>query len=204
MNIKKIKIGGHVVDIHSFDNFGSLSDEIGLCSPAKNSIKISRSYIGNKLHEQTILESLLHEVLHFIDYVYCGYVLEEVVIKNLAKYLLYIFNKNNIFNFPDTIDFMGYEYEINYDFSFTETTKPIAIDVNRITQTITMGPDMVDGEFNCDGYKVTRLILGVLNVINGEYIEDDDLTDNVSTFAQGLYQVLIDNKTFYNMFKWGK
>ena len=204
MNIKKIKIGGHVVDVHSFDKFNLNSDEVGLCSPVAGSIKIARSHDGNKLHEQLILENLLHEVLHFVDYVYCGYILEEDVIKNLAKYLLYVFNKNDLLNFPNIIDFMGYNYEVNYDCDFTETTKIIAININRITQVITLGANIVDGEHTCDGYKMTRLILGVIDVLNKEYIEDDNLTGSISTLSQGLYQVLTDNKTFYNMFKWGK
>jgi len=204
MNIKKIKIGGHVVDIYLFDKFDSISDEVGLCSPAHNSIKIAMSFDGDKLHDQIILENLLHEVLHFIDYVYCGYVLEEDIIKNLAKYLLYIFNKNDILNYPDSIDFLGYNYEVKYNCNFTETTKILAINANRLTQTISTGPDIVDGEQASDGYKITRLFISILNVLNGEYMENDDFNKIITTFAQGLYQVLVDNKTFYNMFKWGK
>jgi len=204
MNIKKIKIGGHVVDIYLLDKFDNVGAEIGLCIPPTNTIKLSKTYMGDKLHEQALLDSLIHEVCHFIDFVYCGYVLEEDVIKNLAKYLIYVFNKNDILNFPDTIDFMGYIYEVEYNCNFSESLENIAINTNRLTQVISVGSKNVNNEIACDNYIIVNIIIGILSIINREYIEDEVFVKSLNTFAQGLYQVLIDNKTFYNMFKWGK
>ena len=202
--IKNIKIGGHKVKIEMFDSFGSISDEIGLCIPSSNTIKISKSFNGDAIHNDVICESILHEVLHFIDYVYCGYNLEEETIRSLGKFLYHVFNNSDILNFTKTVDILGFKYKIKYNCRFDETVKKIAVDANRITQVISViGKESVNGEI-CDEYIITRLLVGILGAINAEYIDSEELSDRLDSFAQGVYQVLVDNKGFKDLFKWGK
>lgn len=189
MNIRKVKVGGHSVSIIMVDKFDSELD--GLCIPQSNVIKIKKG-----LHSDAVIETLLHEVLHFTDYVYSGYQLSEDTVKVGAKYLFYIFNHNDIFSLPDSIDLLGFRYTVVYNFKFTDSIEQLAYNVDDVEQVIRVGSNDM-----CNEYVITLLIRCILVHINNNY--NIEFGDTVSGISQGIYQVFTDNSNFYNLFKWG-
>jgi len=196
----RLKIGGHNVKVKIYNQFDSCVNNVGTCAPAKGIINVVKNYDGDKMCKQGFAEALLHEVCHFIDYVYCGYIFEEEVIESASKYLLYVFNKNDLFNFPESVDVMGFDYWIRYNYKFKGDTGKIHIDVNYVTHDISMS----DNNDMCDNYTKLGVIVSVLKILNNEYIKSDIFEDNIPTFAQGIFQVMIDNKKFRKLFKWGE
>ena len=190
MNVKKVKVGGHRVDIEYVDKFDTDID--GLCTPQYNNIKVKRDLSG-----EALIETLLHELLHFIDYVYAGYTLEEETVKIGTKYLFYIFNANDLFNLPDRIDILGFHYDVLYDYKFTNSVESLAYSIDHIKQVI-----RIDSSDMCKEYIVIMLLRSILIQLDNIYNVGFD--DSSQHLAQGFYQLFIDNKSIYNLFKWGK
>ncbi|MEA1876962.1 MAG: hypothetical protein U9N86_08855 [Bacteroidota bacterium] len=195
-----IKIGGHKVDVRLYDQFDSCVDNVGTCIPMSNLINVVKRYDSDKLHAQCSIETLLHEVLHFIDFVYCGYVFEEEVIKSVSKYLFQIFNDNDLFNFPDEVKLVGFDYWVRYGHEFAGDINKTYVDVNQISQTISVGSK----DTMCDDYVQTGLLIGILIMLNNDFVDSDVFRDGIHTFAQGLFQVMKDNKKFRKLFRWGQ
>lgn len=99
-----IRVGGRDYRIlypHLFRD--STTHSTGQHDPAGQAIKLSAINIhGETRHPQAIWHNLLHEILHAIDYVYCGAALlemgqtGEMIIDQLAEGLLQVLQDNHL------------------------------------------------------------------------------------------------------------
>jgi len=196
----KIKIGGHRVKVKIYEHFATCVSNIGTCDPGSNTINLTKTYDQYKLCEDKYIETLLHEVLHFVDYVYCDYVMEECDIKNISKYLFYVFNRNDLFNLPTKVDIVGFNYNIKYSHKFLSNTEGTYVSFSTVDQTISIN----NTDNMCDDYIKVGLLVGVLKILYTEFIDSKVFLDVIPAFAQGVFQVISDNKKLRKMFKWGK
>lgn len=99
-----IRVGGRDYRIlypHLFRD--STTHPAGQHDPAGQTIKLSAiNTHGETRHPQAIWHTLLHEILHAIDYVYCGAALlemeqkGEMIIDQLAEGLLQVLQDNHL------------------------------------------------------------------------------------------------------------
>ena len=124
----KIKIGGLDYKIVFRERFkDGNSDYIGLCVNPMTTIYISKCDKEYQFDRTKIIQTLLHEIIHAIDNVYCNNSFQEDNVKNdmtdlehlwfsvLADNDLYISKKDK---FPDYVRILGQTYKIicNYNF----------------------------------------------------------------------------------------
>jgi len=94
---KKIKVGGHVYRIVFPYRFKERTDILGQADHDLNEIRLTdKDGLDNKRVVSSVEESLIHEVLHCVDWVYNSGKLEEDVIKRLSQGLYQVFKENKI------------------------------------------------------------------------------------------------------------
>lgn len=194
---KTLKVGGMVYKIIFPYTFTANQDCAGLHNGETAVIRVA-----NKCPTDIILETLLHELLHAIDTVYCNSLLEEDYININSKAWFQVLKENNLYlledKMPKRIKVGGFYYDINFPYFFEEFENNLAGQTANFDLKIRINNDS-DGEKNDSRFVKVCLIFCIQNAIcnlvfSSEKEEKSIEVFKSKSFAYGLYQVLVDNK----------
>lgn len=182
---KKVKVGGLYYTVEYPYSFMEES-KTGLCEYKDLVIKIAGSYHGKKRSDQAICQTLLHEIMHAIDFAYCGSCLDEDNLDRIAMGL-YSFIASNRVDFkggrpPASVKLLDHKYKV--------IIKPM--DSSHITN-YEAGNIIISNYVN----EITMFLFvnSVLYLIQCAFsIPGDVLSETVSkALTCGIHQVLVDN-----------
>jgi len=189
---KKIRIGGFDYIIEYPFEFDT-NDYFGKTSFYNTVIKLANKTKGYKLKKSIIIETLVHELVHAIDMVYLGAVLEEEDVERLSKILVMFFKHSDFSLLDDTIPtklcIMNEEIEVINDYEFEDSDNSYQL-------------NPLLGEFliNTEGQTIPRVKHGILELcinrmINVLYIDNEELSEEnkLHAFTSGIFQVFSDN-----------
>ncbi len=189
---KKIKIGGFDYEIIFVERFVDNNDmNVGLCLSPRTCIYISEYSKEYKLVKPKIIQTLLHEIFHAIDNIYCNSIFREEDVVLLESLWFHVLADNDLHisseKMPSSIRVLGHTYEIihNYDFEL-DNSNSVGSCTNFFENKIYMSNNMDEGHIKVQ----------ILSCITEIFINNGFFNDNFPhlPFSQGLYQVLKDNK----------
>jgi len=196
---KKVKVGGVIFDVVYPYIFTEDPNFCGLHESFVCKLKIGGNNGELGRPNQKIIETFIHEVIHAVDFIYCGAVLEEDSVNLLAKAWLQVLRDNVLGlcdeKMPKKIKVGGFIYDVVFPYFFRDATGITASQVSQDQLTIWVadrdGPD----EYNLDFIKL-NVVLMVLACIDFMYfnggLECGD--SNLKSLAAGIHQVFKDNK----------
>lgn len=98
----KIKIGPYKIEIVYPYKFVETDNKTGVASFQDTKILLSNNFCGIERTEQSVDVTFLHEIIHWVLYVYCGKALcsgeenEEQIVNGLALGLLQVIRDNKL------------------------------------------------------------------------------------------------------------
>ena len=189
---KKLKIGGFNYDIKLVERFDDAAGKIGLCRNGANELYASIYNLEARNSDSKIIQILLHEILHAVDYVYCNNRFTEEGIVDLESIWFTVLAENDLYisydnKYPESIRVLGQTYNITYDYDF---------EFNNI-EGIGTRVKFPELEIYCSGglhkrHKKMQILSCIMQIFLNEGYFDDEVP--ILPFVQGLYQVLRDNK----------
>jgi hypothetical protein len=198
---KKIKIGGvnyRIIFPYTFEcstsNAGIFDNEIG-------EIRIVGSDRDKPAPVERVHETLLHEVLHGIDRVYCGGALPHDTIYKLSMGWHQVFRDNDLLmhsdslQVPKTIKIMGMEYKIKYPFGFIDSDDEwIAGQVLNYLLEMRISKRDNDDLVRASVIQcVTEAIVSTQN-LDDKINEEENISGEMkSQVSHGLHQVIMDS-----------
>lgn len=192
---KKILIGGITYDIKLVKRFKEdLGEPWGFCNNRGALIELLEFYNGIRFSDSSILNTLLHELLHAIEYVYCDKVSKEQVIVILTEIIYQLLSDNNFYigedKFPKSIKILGTRFKIikNHDFGLNNINTSTCVSVN--TNLI----KIVSKKHTSSIDIITANLLEVCIQYEASIFLEDVEKINIPGFAAGLYQVLKSTK----------
>jgi len=199
---KKLKIGGMSYDIIYPYDFEEDRSYLGLHQGLNNTIKLGNMNRGIKLPNDLILETFIHEIVHGIDFQYCGICFSEEQVELIGKILLTFFSQNEIgLNndiIPKEVTIFCHRYEV-VNYTFTDTASCTQLDQLNLKILV----DMDNKDYHISALKsgLFEIILRTLFDMYGidiKKIEDFSMIP----FSCGVYQVFKDNKLEEFIRKW--
>ncbi len=202
--LDSVKIGGlnyKVIYPYIFETNAVL---LGLHEGDQCRIKISEKFVNLERTWQKVIETLVHEIIHGIDHVYCGSILLEDEVFVLSQWIYQIIRDNDLnvakAKLPETIKIGAFDYNvITYSFDDESTS---ACTVEHETQRFLISNRDCSGNDYHSGVKMTNFIYLVTcciceasNVPRG-FAYGEKLGNGISNhqaFAAGLFQVFVDN-----------
>ena len=95
--LKQVKIGGFIYKIDFPYVFKERSDLIAQASHAELTIRLRKCDDGGEdYHKNRLLEAILHEILHCIDYVYNNESLQEKQVEGMSQGIYQVFKDNDL------------------------------------------------------------------------------------------------------------
>lgn len=199
----KLKIGGFDYKVILKDRLKDNEKDIGLCICDSLEILIARYNAGYEYSPSKIIQTLLHEIFHAIDFVYCDEQLEESAVRKLETLWFAVLVDNNLYinsnKFPNSIKILGQTYTIDYLHKYENGMESTLISA-RI-------PDLkilIDKNKVHDDIIKMRLLFCVTGILLSEVDFKEDEEFSTLAFSQGLYQVLKDNKLEAFIHRWCK
>lgn len=185
-----------VVFPYSFDED---QDMLGLSDHKCLYIKVSDEYGSLKMNNLRILEVFIHELIHAIDACYFSERMEENTVISLGRAVTQVLIDNNLKlydknSFPRKIKIGCFTYSVIYNHKFADSCRDDSAAVNNINQKIYIRDSRTNSEEFSFEYKKSLLLEMVVSSIIYVYNIESIETFNAEIFANGLYQVLIDNK----------
>jgi hypothetical protein len=88
-------------------------------------LKISSHTHNVRRADIKIYETLLHEIVHAIDYIYCCCSMNETEVTQLAKGLLHVLRENNLYlndrnKMPKEVNIGGFTYNVDCPYEVSE------------------------------------------------------------------------------------
>jgi len=188
----------------------NITKDIGLHCPYISEIRISAvGENGIPICKQTVYETLLHEIIHAADYIYCGGILEEDLVGKLGFSLFQLISENNFThgnNRLKNIKVGAFNFTIKNDCIFTNndivTYWDSMVDTISIAGSVdgyTISPEFMSmmifttvARIMCDLYKID------LPKLNEEMDEKEVL---YKILFNGLYNTLTVNNLFNFFYK---
>lgn len=190
---KEVEIGGLLYTIHYPYEFeeGPESNKVdGLQTWPDCTVCIKKQH-----NNQRLVEILIHELFHAIDYVYTDYVLSdnEPLHDRFSSALYYVFSHNKIITnskIPKYVDILGYKYNISDKVCFEDCVKIYASCSNRSKQFIMLAKSAFDVDISLVNRKI-ELINSILKMIQQilQVSEEERRIMCVHSLSQGIYQV---------------
>lgn len=203
--LKTLKVGGLNYKIHYPYVFETNAALLGLHEGDQCRIKISKLFMNLERKWPKIVETLLHEVVHAIDTVYCGNVMLEDEVSVISSWLYMILRDNELNikkdKLPETVRIGGMEYNV-LPYTFNDDCSS-ACTVEHETLKFLIGEHDSNGNPYHDGLKMSNFVyLVVCCICEASTIprgfthgaKMDNGVESQQTFANGLYQVLKDSE----------
>jgi len=196
---KKIKVGPMRYKVLYPHTFIEDSSYFGLHDGCSSIIKISDTENDTIRNPLCIVETLLHECIHAIDFVFVGQKLEEKTVEKFSEHLLQVFVDNDINLYdndimPETVIVSGFTYKVIFPHTFVDTADDIASSINRPKLKFYISGEE-NGEIHSNMFIKMNLFYMILcsilrlNCFNGGEIDFD-----LKTLSVGLLQVFVENK----------
>jgi len=203
---KSIKVGGVTYNIILKDLNRDLTGVSGLCKSPRAMI-----IIDEKNSDQSLVEIFLHEIIHAIDFVYCGYILKELCVEKFTNALFQLIKNNDDFIngiIPESVMISGFKYDVVYPYDFDDIFEEDNIS-NLMTTCcdnndcfILLGDKLLGYDINKDIQVINFIYSMILAVIYRHSITEEDFNYELylTQFANGIYQVFkdINIKKFFN------
>lgn len=182
------------------DNF---NDYWGFHDGQNSKISILTEYKGTKMHECVILETLLHEIFHAIDYINSDGKTTEHITEKLTCIFFHFFSDNNIFIgekiLSNKLYIYGLPYRVVKDYEFNENN------AHGLNIAIT-NDELKVYCYKTDNYDMLKknLLAVIFNkFVNGKFFTDEErsLIHN-NSICSGLYQVLKETKLDKMIYEW--
>lgn len=188
----KLKIGGYTYKVVLKERFApAMRSNTGLCQNDLSTITISAYFEEAKIDKTKIIQTLLHEILHAIDSIYCGNIFSEDDIVTLEHAWFAVLADNNLYisyknKLPDNIRILGHTYNIYYnqEFEFHNNSAYTIVQPNEKNILCGKGADIE--------HTKTHILISISQIFEDSSIIVEDFP--YIQFCQGLYQVLYDNK----------
>lgn len=204
---KKIKVGGTVYTIEVIDYDGDCADYAGMHEGLISRIRLTHSIDGIPKKEPIILEVLLHEIIHAVDFVYMGYILSEEVVEKLTSNLFQVLSDNDLKLFdkryPNKINIGGFKYKVSINYKAESVSNDGAVRILHPLLKYNVG---IIKNYSQD-YLKTRFLEGILGVVtkNEGFFNDKEMeTLKLPVMAAGLYQVFKESSLDRMIREWGK
>jgi len=181
---------------YNFDDDPEVST--GLHEAGENTIKISEYDEGVIRHPHKIMETFIHELVHAVDFVYCGYIMSERFVSVFSRGLTGVLLNNTLKlnvqdkKIPKKVKIGGYSYDVLYPHEFNDTTGFMTSSLSNtlLKMRISAGRDF-DPTF-IKANLMYCVCVGIYSVyFYGGNGDDEDV--NWKSFSHGLYQVIVDN-----------
>jgi hypothetical protein len=194
-----IKIAGVNHEVEYCKNFSVGSSSVGFYIVAQRKIKILTESRGEKRSIQRIQETLLHEILHGVDALYCGGDIVEgkdIIERLSAGWYTFLSNtdlKLTTLELPKRLKINSGNFEILCPYTFSDEVKSPNSVIDYEAGLIYLEDSDSEGIFN-PSYLKSELLCGINYILMKEYgIDDEHLTEVEQPFTNGLYQVLVEN-----------
>lgn len=197
----KVKVGPMIYDIIYPYDFEIKDGTLGLTSTLNGTIKVVSLYNGRECCDQQIREVFLHELIHAIDYVYCGEILEENHVEVLGVAYNQLFADNDLklsepYYIPSNIKIAGKTWDIKYPYLFADSPDSISY-TDHMACTIYL-IDESSGTKLCNNALKIHLMSALYIAVRQSFFDNDTLqvlSDlmNIHCLGIGLYQTFVDN-----------
>lgn len=205
---KKIKVGGTVYDIIE-TNKQTEDENIGYHDGHVSTIMLSRKAFGDIRPDSRILETLLHEIFHAIDFVYCRDPMSEDLITSLSYSWFDFLVHNDLMldskKLPKKIRCRGFVYDVVYP--ACEVTQ---MDSGNLFSTTNHNAlKIFIRKFRKESvyYIKAKFLYSIGNLIMTRDSSINEDTRNIvsdSAFLGGVFQVLLDTKLDKLIREWCK
>ena len=197
---KTVKIGGIVHNVIFPYNFPDSPEEVGHYCFATALIKIADTYKDKPRAKSSIHQTLLHEIIHGIDAIYCDFSIDpDPNIDRFATGWYDILINNNLYlnkdhYFPKKIKIGGYVYNIVYPYEIVDSRNMYAVDFEgKVIK--------IYGENGTSPHAERQsFIASILHIIRHSFSIDEPFNGNgngnsvlFNNLASGFHQVLVDN-----------
>jgi len=203
---KTVRIGGIVYDIELKDLDRNITKTEGLCKNPMAKIVINRNN-----GDQSLLEIFIHELLHAIDFVYCGDIQNECVTEKFTNAFFQVIRDNvDLFNFdiPDEVRISGFKYNVLYPTNFedvifnknSQESSVVYIDDNE--QVIALSNKILGYDLSPDIISTNLIYAVILGILERYSISEEEFNTELylTQFSNGIYQVFgdLNIKEFFN------
>jgi hypothetical protein len=197
---KKLKVGPMLYDIlypHRFIEDGILC---GLHDGPKSVIKISDREDDTDMHVLCLAETLLHEIIHAVDFVFCGQGMEEVFVEKMSEHLLQTILDNDLDFYdnkiiPKKLKVGGYIYSIKYQHIFEDTRESLSSSINKTNLTVYLADSENHKKFSNRFVKLNLFYVMLCCILRLRSFTAEEVSSiNLKTFAAALFEVFVDNK----------
>jgi len=193
---KKLKIGGFIYAIEFPYFFRESSEMVGLHSFDELRIKLSDVDHLERMSDQKIVATLLHEIVHAIDHVYWNQqLMSEEAIDTVARGVFQVIksNKFEVDKIPKKINVLGFDYNISYPYVFDDEDQCITASFHERCS-ICIGPSVrMEVSYT---YYLAQVMSAILTINSLPPPSPDPLR-----LARGLYDVFIHNKWLIPLIK---
>jgi len=194
---KKLKVGGFVYTIEFPYFFRESNELVGQHAFDELKIKISDVDHLDKMSDQKIVATLMHEVVHAVDHVYWSGVgiMSEDEIDMISRGLFQVIrnNKLELDKLPKKVNVLGFDYTIAYPYTFIDEDNCITASFHEkcvicIGKSANMSVSYA--------YFLTQLIASIFSINCLPQPNPDPLR-----LGRGIYGVLVENKWLLPMIK---
>jgi hypothetical protein len=212
---KGVVVGGMRYQIIYPYTFQEDTSWVGLHESNTGKIRISQFCDGIIRPPERVYETLIHELTHAVDYVYCDGILTEDEVTKISGFWLQVFLDNNLYmkmdyKLPNVVRIGGLPYKVLYPYRFREKDNVCSISAHEQLSFRIGKMNPRDGQLYSPDYVKESLIYMIMSVIvslmrvelgtksnNGDTKTDSDHDTyngaTLSHISQGLYQIFVDN-----------
>lgn len=204
---KQLKIGGFNYKISYPYTFENDFKKLATHEWNQKKSKVSDTYLGKKRAWTRITESLLHEIIHALDYVCCNRIMVEDEVILYSTHIFMVLRDNDIqFSkniVPSTIRIAGHDISVLYPYEFTDGEVCTG---NFDDESLEMKLSDRNGKKDlfspqtimCNLLYLIMCAVGDLTCVPKGFIHSLESEESVginvlSNFTNGLYQVIIEN-----------
>ncbi len=202
---KQLKVGGVNYKLLYPYTFISNPILLGLHEGDQACIKITAAYQNLPRSWAKIGENILHELIHAVDHIYCGVVLQEEEVHQMSNYLFQVVRDNELNikkgKLPEFVKIGGFNYEVIGDFEFKDGDE-CAGAIEHELMAILMSNRDSQGQEYAPAVKMTNFLYLMTCAIceqttiprgfkHGEKLGDG--MSNHQSFASGIHQIFVDN-----------
>lgn len=192
---KTIKVGGIDYKIIILDKFKD--DDMsawGYHCKSDAEILLLSNYDNEPISITSQIHTLLHEIIHAIDSIYCKYVFTEDQVEKLTDILYQIFADNDLYigehKLPKYIKILGKKFKIIKEYKFEDWNNSDP----RVLLSVSETNIKCSKCKSCDTIKSDMLETILKYLCNIHFNKEEQENIDIHTFSSGVYQVIKDNK----------